>query len=58
MIFGNDRVKLLIFILLISIVIFAASILANINVFVTILIGIWLIILIVAIVMYGFEDEE
>jgi hypothetical protein len=58
MIFGNDRVKLLFFILLVSIVIFAASILAQLNVTITIIIGIWLFILIIAIVMYGFEDEE
>jgi hypothetical protein len=58
MIFGNDRMKLAVFILLISIVVFAASILAHLNVIITIIIGIWLFVLIIGIVMYGFEDEE
>jgi len=58
MIFGNDRVKLMIFILLISIIIFAATILAGINVLVTIIVGIIMLLLIIAIVMYGFEDEK
>jgi len=58
MIFGNDRMKLAVFILLISLVVFAASILAHLNVIITIIIGIWLFVLIIGIVMYGFEDEE
>ena len=58
MIFGNDRMKLAVFILLISLVVFAASILAHLNVIITIIIGIWLFILIIGIAMYGFDDEE
>jgi len=58
MIFGNDRIKLMFFILLISIIIFAATIVAGINVFVTIIVGIVMLFLIMAIVLYGFEDEK
>jgi len=58
MIFGNDRMKLMLVILLISVVIFAASILAHVNLLITIVIGIWLFILIIGIAVYGFEDEE
>jgi len=58
MIFGNDRMKLMFVILLISIAVFAVSILVHLNVFITIILGIWLFVLIIGIVMYGFEDEE
>ena len=56
--FGSDRVKLLIVILLVSIVIFATSILVRMNLMITIFIGIWLFVLIIGIAMYGFEDDE
>ena len=58
MIFGNDKIKLLIVILLASVVIFAASILAGLNVWITIAIGVWLFFVIILIAMYGYGDEE
>ena len=58
MIFGNDRLKLMLVILLISVVIFAATILAHVNLMITIVIGVWLFVLIIGIAMYGFSDED
>ena len=58
MIFGNDKIKLLIFILLISVIIFAATILAKVNVWITIAVGVFMFVVILLIALYGYEDEK
>ena len=58
MIFGNDKVKLLIVILLVTIVLLAVTILAKLNVWVTITVGIAAFIEIILIALYGYDDDE
>jgi hypothetical protein len=55
---GMERNKLLIVILLISILLLAVSILASLNVWIIIVIGIFTFFVILLIALYGYEDNE
>jgi type IV secretory pathway TrbD component len=58
MIFGNDRIKQLILVLFISVALFAASIVLKVNLWITVALGIVFFITILAIALYGYEDEN
>ena len=58
MIFGKDRIKLLIFVLLISVALFAVSILLKANLWITIALGVAFFMTILLIALYGYEDES
>ena len=58
MIFGNDKIKLLIVILLISVAVFAATVIAKLNVWITIAAGVWTFIVIIMIALYGYGEED
>jgi hypothetical protein len=56
--FGNDKVKLLIVILLISLAIFAVSIILDLNILIIIAVGVVMFFVILLIALYGYENEE
>ncbi|MCL2786377.1 MAG: hypothetical protein FWD81_04065 [Methanomassiliicoccaceae archaeon] len=58
MIFGNDRVKLLIVLLLISVAVLAVTIIADLNIWVTIAAGVFAFFMILMIALYGYESED
>ena len=58
MIFGNDRIKQMILVLFISVTLFAASIVLKANLWITVALGIVFFITILAIALYGYEDED
>jgi len=58
MIFGNDKIKLLIVILLASIAVLAVTIIAKLNIWITVAVGVWTFFVIILIALYGYDGEE
>ena len=56
--FGNDIVKLLIVVLLISVAVFAVTIIADLTLWAVIITGVWIFIVILLIALYGYWDED
>jgi len=58
MIFGNDKVKLLLVVLLAAVVLLAVTILAKLNLWVTVAVGVAAFFVIILIALYGYGDED
>ena len=58
MIFGNDKLKLLLVVLLAAVALMAVTIVAKLNLWVTVAVGVVVFFAIILVALYGYGDED